>query len=65
VPPTVQDGRRCTRSVTEDDGSIGWWDSVYLPLDAGDNELAVTVSETFGGWGLQARFPDTDGIAFA
>jgi hypothetical protein len=46
-------------------GSIGWWDSVYLPLDAGDNELAIAVSETFGGWGVQARFPDTAGLALA
>jgi hypothetical protein len=45
-------------------GSIGWWDTVYLPLTAGDNELAIAVSETFGGWGVQARFPDTSGLAF-
>jgi hypothetical protein len=37
-------------------GSIGWHDTVWLPLRAGDNELAVAVSETFGGWGLQARY---------
>jgi len=46
-------------------GSIGWWDSVYLPLVAGDNELAIAVSETFGGWGVQARLLDLDGITFA
>jgi hypothetical protein len=46
-------------------GSIGWWDSVYLPLDAGDNELAIAVSETFGGWGVQARFPDVAGLVLA
>jgi hypothetical protein len=39
-------------------GSIGWWDAVYLPLAAGDNALVVAVSETFGGWGLQARLAD-------
>jgi hypothetical protein len=39
-------------------GSIGWWDTVYLPLDAGANELVVAVSEDFGGWGVQARFAD-------
>jgi hypothetical protein len=38
-------------------GSIGWWDTVYLPLREGANELVVAVSETFGGWGLQARLP--------
>ena len=36
-------------------GSIGWWDAVYLPLKAGRNELVIAVSETFGGWGVQAR----------
>lgn len=39
-------------------GSIGWWDTVYLPLDAGRNELVIAVSEDFGGWGVQARFAD-------
>jgi hypothetical protein len=36
-------------------GSIGWWDSVYLTLERGDNELLFAVSEDFGGWGVQAR----------
>jgi hypothetical protein len=45
-------------------GSIGWWDSVYLPLRAGENELAFAVSETFGGWGVQARFPHANGLTF-
>jgi hypothetical protein len=36
-------------------GSIGWWDTIYLPLEAGRNELVVAVSEDFGGWGVQAR----------
>ncbi len=39
-------------------GSIGWWDTVYLPLEAGRNELVIAVSEDFGGWGVQARFAD-------
>jgi len=39
-------------------GSIGWHDTLYLPLEAGDNELAVAVSEDFGGWGVQARVVD-------
>jgi hypothetical protein len=43
-------------------GSIGWFDTLYLPLQAGDNELALAVSETFGGWGLQARFDDPAGL---
>ena len=45
-------------------GSIGWWDTVFLPLAQGENELVVAVSETFGGWGLQARFQDPTGISF-
>jgi hypothetical protein len=43
-------------------GSIGYWDSLYLPLEAGENELVVAVSEDFGGWGVQARFPDASGL---
>ena len=39
-------------------GSIGYWYTVQLPLEAGDNELAVAVSESFGGWGLMARLAD-------
>jgi hypothetical protein len=46
-------------------GSIGFWDALFLPLLEGDNELVVAVSETFGGWGVQARFPDPTGIDFA
>jgi hypothetical protein len=45
-------------------GSIGWHDAVWLPLEAGRNELVVAVSESFGGWGLQARFPEADGLEF-
>jgi hypothetical protein len=46
-------------------GSIGWYDTVHLPLERGDNELVIGVSETFGGWGVQARFADLAGIGFA
>lgn len=45
-------------------GSIGWYDTVYLPLVAGDNDLVVAVSESFGGWGIQARFEDLAGLGF-
>ncbi len=45
-------------------GSIGYWDALYLPLTRGENELVVAVSEDFGGWGVQARFPEPDGISF-
>jgi len=36
-------------------GIIGLHDAVYLPLEKGPNELAFTVTESFGGWGLIAR----------
>ena len=45
-------------------GSIGWFDTVYLPLEQGPNELVIAVSESFGGWGVQARFPDAAGLRF-
>jgi hypothetical protein len=44
-------------------GSIGWYDSVYLPLVEGRNELVMAVSEAFGGWGVQAKLEDLDGVA--
>lgn len=39
-------------------GSIGYYDQLVLPLVEGENELVFAVSESFGGWGVQARFPD-------
>jgi hypothetical protein len=36
--------------------------SLYLPLQAGDNELVVAVSEVFGGWGLIGQFEDARGL---
>lgn len=43
-------------------GTIGFFDSVYLPLDRGENEVHFVVSENFGGWGLKAFIPDREGI---
>jgi hypothetical protein len=37
-------------------------DALHLPLEAGENELVIIVSESFGGWGLVARFEDMDGL---
>jgi hypothetical protein len=46
-------------------GSIGYFDALYLPLSEGENELVLAVSENhLGGWGVQARFADPEGIAF-
>ncbi|GMN06822.1 hypothetical protein MTsPCn5_22110 [Croceitalea sp. MTPC5] len=36
-------------------GSIGYFDSVFLPLKKGGNEIIFAVSESFGGWGLMAK----------
>jgi hypothetical protein len=45
-------------------GSIGYWDTLFLPLVEGNNELIVAVSESFGGWGLMARLHDSSGLTF-
>jgi hypothetical protein len=34
--------------------------TLYLPLEAGRNELVAVVVESFGGWALAARFPEGD-----
>ena len=43
-------------------GTIGYFDALTLPLKKGRNELWFAVSESFGGWGIQAAFSNTDGI---
>lgn len=43
-------------------GTIGYFDTLYLPLTKGGNEVILAVSENFGGWGLRARFKDMEGI---
>ena len=35
--------------------------SFALPLEAGDNEVAVAIANNFFGWGMMMRLPDTDG----
>lgn len=39
-------------------------DRLYLDLREGDNELVFAVYEVFGGWGLVAKFEDTEGVTF-
>lgn len=40
------------------EGLIGYTQaSLFLPLRAGRNEVAVLVTDHFGGWGLMARLP--------
>lgn len=43
-------------------GTIGYFDSVYLDLKEGENEVVFAVSEAMGGWGLQAKLADLDGV---
>lgn len=44
-------------------GTIGYFDELYLPLKKGENELWMAVSESFGGWGILARFDNMEGIS--
>jgi len=39
--------------------------TVTLPLQAGDNEVAVAIANNFFGWGLMLRLPDPDGVHLA
>jgi hypothetical protein len=43
-------------------GTIGYFDAITLPLRKGENELWLAVSESFGGWGVQAALDDMNGI---
>jgi hypothetical protein len=43
-------------------GTVGLWDALYLPLDAGNNELIFAVSETFGGWAVICEIADRIGL---
>lgn len=45
-------------------GTIGLFDELYLPLKKGENEAWFAVTETFGGWGIIARFEDPTGISW-
>jgi hypothetical protein len=39
--------------------------SAMLPLEAGDNEIAVALANNFFGWGLMMRVADPEGIQLA
>lgn len=43
-------------------GSIGLFDELILPLQRGDNQLWLAVSEDFGGWGVVAQIPEGGGV---
>ena len=46
-------------------GTIGQFDELPLWLKEGSNTLVFVVHEGFGGWGITASFPETDGISFS
>ncbi|MEM9672476.1 MAG: hypothetical protein AAF992_07770 [Bacteroidota bacterium] len=46
-------------------GTIGYFDTIYLPLNKGDNEVWFAVTENMGGWGVRARFPTSENISLA
>lgn len=37
-------------------GIIGLYDTVYLPLKKGENELLIAVAESMGGWGFMFQY---------
>lgn len=43
-------------------GTIGYHDTVYLPLKKGENEIKIAISENFGGWAVQGRWLNRNGI---
>lgn len=43
-------------------GTIGFFDSLYLSLKEGDNEVLLTLKEGFGGWGMKAKIDDQSGL---
>ena len=47
-------------------GHIGYFDELYLPLEPGENQLWMAISEKsdlIAGWGVQARFKNMNGIS--
>jgi hypothetical protein len=45
------------------DGLIGYDQArLYLPLVAGENDVAIVISDSFGGWGVMGRFADGEGL---
>jgi sugar lactone lactonase YvrE len=44
-------------------GIVGMFDTVYLPLEQGSNELTLLVSEVFGGWAFQAGWGGVTHVA--
>jgi hypothetical protein len=43
-------------------GTIGYFDTIYLELKKGKNEIVFAVSEKMGGWGLKAKVENLENI---
>ncbi len=43
-------------------GSVGYFDSVFLELEKGSNEVVFALTERMGGWGIMARLPDLENL---
>ena len=43
-------------------GTIGYFDTVYLPLKKGRNEVFVAITEGFGGWGIKGKLENMKDI---
>lgn len=43
-------------------GTVGLFDELFLPLEAGDNEVWFALSEDFGGWGVVVEIPAGQGV---
>lgn len=45
-------------------GVMGYFDELYLPLNAGSNEIWIAVTDSRAGWGVEAMLENLDGITF-
>jgi hypothetical protein len=64
--PVFRGDGTCSFDRPRREGLIGFDNArLYLPLTAGENDLAVLVSDTFGGWGLMGRFTNVNGLTIA
>jgi len=43
-------------------GTVGFFDALYLPLKKGENKVWFVVKENMGGWGIQAKLGDLNGV---
>ncbi len=61
--PLARLDQRYSYDAPRREGLIGYDQArLYLPLEQGENELAILVADSFGGWGLMGRFLDPAGL---